>query len=164
MLSRALISLLILAAAFPALGEAITGRIVGITDGDTLTLLDTSNQQHKIRLAGIDSPEKGQDFGEKAKANLSALAFNKEASADCRKRDRNRRQICAVTVDGKDLGLEQVRAGMAWWYRQYVSEQTPQQRTEYEMAESEARARRLGLWSGKNPIPPWDWAHRKLEE
>lgn len=142
-----------------ARAEVITGRVVGIADGDTLTLLDATNQQHKIRLAGIDSPEKAQDFGQKAKTSLSAMAFNQQASADCRKRDRYQREVCVVSVGGKDVGLEQVRAGMAWWYRQYAAQQTAQERADYEHAEFNAKIHRFGLWNSKNPTPPWDWRH-----
>lgn len=113
--------------------------MVGITDGDTLSLLDSSNQQHKIRLAGIDAPEKRQPFGERSKTSLSALAFNQQATADCPKRDKYRREVCSVFVHGKDVGLEQIATGMAWWYRKYAKEQTPDQRADYEQAESSAR-------------------------
>lgn len=151
-------------AAFSAHAETIAGRIVGVTDGDTLTLLDSTNHRHVIHLAAIDSPEKNQDFGEKAKTALSAIAFNQEATADCHKRDKYRRESCVVSVRGKDVGLELVRAGMAWWYRQYVSEQTPQQRSDYEQAEFNAKIHRLGLWNSKNPIPPWDWRRGRFDE
>lgn len=106
------------------------------------------NQQHKIRLPGIDAPKKRQAFGEKSKANLAAMVYG--------------RSVCAVMVSGKDVGLEQVRTGMAWWYRKYAKEQPPEQRVEYEQAEDDARTRRLGLWVDKNPIPPWDWRRGKL--
>lgn len=145
--------------------ETITGRIVAITDGDTLTLLDTANQQHRIRLAGIDSPEKGQDFDARAKSALAALAFGNQASAECRKRDKYQRETCLVRIDGQDIGLEQVRAGMAWWYRPYISEQTAQERADYEQAEFNAKIHRLGLWNSKNPTPPWDWRREmRLDE
>lgn len=158
-----------MAALFLALPPAVqadvfSGRVIGVTDGDTLVLLDSAKQQHSIRLAGIDSPEKLQDFGEKAKSSLAALALEQEATADCQKRDRHRNEICRVSVAGKDLGLEQVRAGMAWWYRPFISEQSAQQRAAYEQAEFMAKARRLGLWSGRNPTPPWDWRRGQLDE
>jgi endonuclease YncB( thermonuclease family) len=143
--------------------DIVTGNVVAIADGDTLTLLDSSKQQHRIRLAGIDAPEKNQDFGQKSKANLSAMAFNRTASADCRKRDRYQREVCVVTVDGKDLGLEQIRVGMAWWYRKYAKEQSPQNRTDYEQAELIAKVRRHGLWDSKNQVPPWEWRRNRLE-
>ena len=152
-----LLFLLLISVRAPA--ETLTGRIVGVSDGDTLTLLDAKQVPHKIRVAGIDAPEKKQPFGEKAKASLSALAFNRTAEADCRKTDRYRRQVCVVFVGGKAVGLEQVKAGMAWWYRQYATEQTPQERIDYEHAESQAKRHRYGLWSGPNPTPPWEWRH-----
>lgn len=140
--------------------DELLGRVVAIADGDTLTLLDSNNTQHKIRIAGIDAPEKAQDFGQRSKTSLSALAFNQQATADCRKRDRYQREICVVIVGGKDVGLEQIRTGMAWWYRQYAAEQTAQERIDYELAEFNAKIHRLGLWSSKNPTPPWEWRHR----
>ena len=145
----------------PAQAEIITGRVVGVTDGDTLTLLDTSNQTHKIRLAGIDAPEKKQDFGQKAKVSLSALAYGRAARASCQKKDRYRRDVCVVSIDRKDVGLEQVRTGLAWWYRQYAREQTPQERIDYEKAEQGAKKRGVGLWNSKAPLPPWDWRHKR---
>ena len=161
---RSLVIVLSLLTTVSAHAEIITGRVVGIADGDTLTLLDATHQQHKIRLIGIDAPEKAQDFGQKAKTSLSAMAFNQDATAECRKRDRYRREICVVSVGGKDVGLEQVRMGMAWWYRQFAKEQTTQERTDYEQAEFMAKIHRYGLWTSKNPIPPWDWRHGRSAE
>ena len=103
------------------------------------------------------APEKKQPFGGKAKTSLSALAYNRTAEADCRKIDRFRRKVCVVFVGGKDVGLEQIKAGMAWWYRQYAKEQTPQERINYENAETLAKRNRYGLWNGTNPTPPWEW-------
>ena len=143
----------------PACAEIITGRVVGVTDGDTLTLLDSSNQTHKIRLAGIDAPEKNQDFGQKAKAGLSELAYGRAGTASCQKKDRYRRDVCVVKVNGKDVGLEQIRTGLAWWYRQYAKEQTRQERVDYEKAEQDAKNRHLGLWSSNAPMPPSEWRH-----
>jgi endonuclease YncB( thermonuclease family) len=134
----------------------LQGRIVGVADGDTVTLLDSSNQQHKIRLKGIDAPESHQAFGQKSKSNLSALVFNREVVAECGKQDKYRRDVCVIKVDGKDANEAQVAAGMAWWYRDYAREQTTQQRTEYEAAEFNAKIRRLGLWADTNPVPPWE--------
>lgn len=141
--------------------DAIRGRVVGIADGDTLTLLDDSDQQHKIRIGGIDAPEKRQPFGQRSKENLSRLAFSKPAEATCPKRDRYQREVCTVTVDGRDIGLEQIRAGLAWWYRKYAKEQPPLQRVDYEQAESSARQQRVGIWADGEPIPPWEFRHPK---
>ncbi len=105
--------------------ETLTGRVIGITDGDTFTVLDANNQQFKIRLAGIDAPEtskshhhpeRGQAFGERLKQSLSKLAFGKIAIIDWKKRHRER-LIGKVTIDGVDISLAQTKNGMAWWYR-----------------------------------------------
>ena len=148
----------------PAHADIISGRVVANTDGNTLTLLDATNRRHKVRLAGIDAPELAQDFGQKARTNLSALAFNRQAVADCREFDRYQRELCLVTVSGKDIGLEQVRNGMAWLYPKFSVDQTPQARADYEQAEFQAKIRRFGLWNSKNPTPPWVWRHGLPEE
>lgn len=138
-------------------GETITGLVVGISDGDTLTLLDAGNHQHKIRLAGIDAPESKQAFGQASKKHLSGLVFNREVSLDCGKTDRYKRRVCVVNVGGRDANLAQIEAGMAWWYRKYQGEQTARQREDYEAAEGQARAAGRGLWQEPTPIPPWDF-------
>jgi endonuclease YncB( thermonuclease family) len=141
--------------------QTISGFVTAITDGDTLFLLDAQKQQHKIRIAGIDAPEKVQAFGSKSTANLGRLAFNKNAVAECPKTDRYGRLVCKVTVAGQDVGLQQVADGMAWWFRKYSKEQSQQDQADYEQAETMAKLRRLGLWGDANPVPPWDW--RKLK-
>lgn len=159
-MSHFLLVLVSILLALPASSAELIGRIVGITDGDTLTLLDAARQQHKIRLAGIDAPESHQPFGQRSKTNLSALAFNKEVIADCTKVDKYKRLICKVAVNGIDINLEQVKAGMAWHYKQYAREQTLRDREDYEVAEFNAKIRRFGLWADKNPEPPWEWRKR----
>jgi endonuclease YncB( thermonuclease family) len=144
-------------AAAPAYARDFGGRVVGIQDGDTVTILDASKQQHRIRIAGIDAPEKAQAFGAAAKENLARLAFGKHADVRCSKRDRYGREVCNVYVDARDLGLEQVRSGHAWWYREYAREQAPEDRKVYATAESDARGARRGLWHDASPTPPWDW-------
>lgn len=154
-----LLALVLVAGATHA-GE-LHGRVVGVADGDTITVLDGNQQQHKIRLSGIDAPEKSQPFGAKSKSNLSALVFDRQVTLQCGKQDRYRREVCVVYVDGQDANLEQIKAGMAWWYRHYAKEQKPDDRALYEEAEFHAKIRRLGLWSDKNPTPPWDFRHPK---
>lgn len=143
-----------------ASAATISGIVVGVSDGDTLTLLDANRQQHKIRLKGIDAPEAHQPFGQKSKSNLSAMVFNRQIMADCGKTDKYRREICKIIANGLDINLEQVRAGMAWHYKQYAREQSPQDREDYEVAEFNAKIQRLGLWNDKNPVPPWEWRKR----
>ncbi len=158
--SISLVSVFLFLAA-PVHADQIRGFVIGISDGDTLTVLDHNRQQHKIRLKGIDAPESHQAYGQKSKTALAALVFNKEILAECGKRDKYRREICTIIVDGQDVNLEQVNTGMAWWYRDYAREQSQQDREDYEIAEFNARIRRLGLWADQNPVPPWEWRKRK---
>ncbi len=116
---KALVCLL-LALACTANAETITGLVVGIADGDTITVLDADKVQHKIRLAGIDAPEKKQPFGNRSKESLSALAFDKTVNVETSKRDRYGRQIGKVLVNGRDVNLVQVERGMAWFYRRAI--------------------------------------------
>ena len=152
-----------------AQGETLTGIVVGVSDGDTITVLDAERQQHKIRLSGIDAPEKAQPFGQRSKENLSRLVFNKEVAVEWTKRDRYTRIVGKVMVQpsncptcGKtlDAGHAQITVGLAWWYRKYANEQTLQDRGRYDSDELEAKARRVGLWRDIDPMPPWDWRHR----
>ena len=140
--------------------DTITGRVVGVSDGDTITVLDREKTQHKVRLAGIDAPESKQAFGQASKKHLSDLVYDRDVSLDCGKTDKYKREVCVVMVDGHDANLAQVAAGMAWWYRKYQREQTAQQRTDYEAAETVARGGRVGLWQDGDPEPPWEWRHR----
>lgn len=137
--------------------ETLTGRVVGIADGDTLTLLDASKTQHKIRLAGIDSPEKGQAFGQVCKKSLSDLAYDRVAAVESSKLDRYGRVIGKVLVGGQDVNLEQVRRGCGWHYKKYQNEQSLEDRLSYNRAEEEARNNRVGLWADSAPVAPWDW-------
>lgn len=154
--------------ALTAQGAELEGKVVGVSDGDTVTVLDASKTQHKIRVAGIDAPEKGQDFGQRSKESLSALVFGKAVRLEWSKEDRYGRKVAKVWVaelgclqpscpKTLDAGLAQLTVGMAWWYRQYASEQSPEDRERYAFAETEAQARRVGLWRDVSPVPPWDW-------
>ena len=149
-----LVFLLTLASA--AVGaEALEGRVYSIVDGDTLMVIDGSNRQREIRLLGIDAPWVTQAFGQNARTALSALAANQVLSAECRRL--GTQDVCRVRIGGKDVALELVRAGMAWWYPQHASLQTDRERADYQQAEFTAKIRRFGLWNAKNPVPPWQW-------
>lgn len=161
----AFLLLLLLQFAFagsPALAETLTGTVVRIADGDTLTILDRDHRQHRIRLAGIDAPERKQAFYEVSKQNLAKLAFGRVARIEWRKHDRYSRIVGNVWVGGEDLGLLQVRAGLAWWYRDYAREQSPADRKLYEAAELGARQQRLGLWRDAVPVEPKLWRHPRM--
>lgn len=137
----------------------LNGLIVGVTDGDTVTLLDKAQVQHKIRLAGIDAPEKKQAFGMRSKENLSDLVFNRQVTVETGKTDRYGREVGVVFVSGKDANLEQVRQGLAWHYKAYQKEQSETDKALYAHAEVEARAAKRGLWRDAEPVPPWEFRH-----
>jgi endonuclease YncB( thermonuclease family) len=156
----------------PVAAEVLLGRVVGVSDGDTITVLDDQRQAHKIRVAGIDAPEKAQPFGQRSKVNLSSLVFNRDVEVVGNKRDRYGRTVAKILVAESgctapdcpkiiDAGLMQVMAGLAWWYRAYAKDQSPQDRLRYEAAEADARQWQVGLWQDSGPTPPWEWRHRK---
>ncbi len=155
---------LALASAASAAASTLTGRVVGVSDGDTVTVLDASKRTHKVRLLGIDSPEKKQPFGERAKQSLSDLVFDKQVSVEGGKQDRYGRSLGKIMLDGQDINLEQIRRGMAWHYRQYARDQSPQDRAAYAEAENAARSKRVGLWQDANPVPPWSFRREGREQ
>ena len=148
-----------------------TGKVVAVADGDTITVL-RDHEQVKIRLAGIDAPEKAQPFGERAKQNMSRLVFGKEVRVDDRKKDRYGRTIGRVWVASDecrqvdcpktlDAGMALLTVGLAWHYKRFENEQPPEEREQYSLAEDEAHAKRAGLWRDAEPVAPWDWRKSK---
>lgn len=139
----------------------IEGRVVSVADGDTVTVLDADKVQHKIRLSGIDAPEKKQPFGQRSKESLSDLVFNKTVMVDTDKKDRYGREVGKILVGGIDANLEQVTRGFAWHYKTYEREQSANDRRLYDFAENEAKTARRGLWQDADPVPPWDFRKAK---
>jgi endonuclease YncB( thermonuclease family) len=151
-------SIILLAIAFGiAQAAELNGHVLSVADGDTITILDSSKMQHRIRLAGIDAPERGQPFGNRSRENLARWVGGQSVVVDWHKRDQYGRLVGVVLAQGHDVNLEQVRAGFAWWYREYAREQSVQDRASYSAAETEARSARRGLWSDAEPVPPWEW-------
>jgi micrococcal nuclease len=148
----ATVVLLILARdAIPA-ADDFSGKVVGVHDGDTITVL-MDRTRVKIRLFEIDCPETGQEFGSRAKLATSGLAFGKVVTVHSRRNDRYGRTVADVVLpDGRTLNHELVRRGLAWWFRKYAPKDASLARLE-----AEARAARVGLWSQPDPTPPWDW-------
>jgi micrococcal nuclease len=144
---RSLVLLALLAS--PAL--ALEGKVVGVVDGDTIDVLDGDKKQHRIRFDGIDAPERGQPFSNRAKSTLSDLVFGKTVRVDTEGPDKYDRTIGRVYVDGRDVGLAMLEAGVAWHYTKY------DQSKKYADGQKSARAARRGLWTDKNAIPPWEW-------
>jgi endonuclease YncB( thermonuclease family) len=139
--------ILILSALFLAANaqpQTITGKVVGVSDSDTITVLDDQKRQHKIRLDGIDAPESSQDFGSRAKQSLSDLVFGKTVTVISSKRDRYGRVLGKVTLGGKNINLEQINRGMAWFYRHYAGELSRDDAVAYERAENDAKTSKRG--------------------
>lgn len=155
---------LLLAALFiPLTAQAaeITGRVVSIADGDTLTVLDTANTQHKIRLSEIDAPEighgankPGQPFGQRSKQSLADMCFQQPATVRVVDTDRYGRIVGRVTCGSQDANAQQVQRGMALVYRKYARDQS------LFAIEDEARSAKRGLWADPNQIPPWEWRRK----
>ena len=152
--------MLVLLFPFGVSADTLNGKVVKITDGDTLVVLDADNTQHKIRLSGIDAPETNQPFGKRSKEALSALVAGQWVEVDWHKHDRYGRIVGKVIAQGKDVNLAQIRMGMAWWYRKYADEQSRVDQGLYAAAEAKARMTGVGLWKDKDPIAPWDWRKR----
>lgn len=147
-----------------ALAETYIGRVVGVTDGDTVTVLDASRTEHKVRLSGIDAPEKRQPFGAASKEGLSSSVFGKAVTVEFSKVDRYGREIGKVMVGEVNANLSQVSRGLAWHYKHYEREQSPEERTTYAAVEARARRDRVGVWSQDGAIPPWDFRKSVREE
>lgn len=153
-LTRWIVLALLIGLQWVAHADVLLGRVVGVSDGDTISVLDENKQRHVIRLMGIDAPEKAQAFGHKAKQSLSELVFDRYVSITWFKRDRYGRTVGQVRVDNTDLCLEQIKRGFAWHYKQYEREQSEEDRSRYADAEKEARNARIGLWVDDKPTEP----------
>lgn len=146
-----------------AAAAQLTGKVIGVLDGDTIEVLDSSKHPHRVRLTVIDAPEKAQPFGQRAKEHLSDLVFGKQVEVQGGKTDKYGRTVGKVIVNGADANLAQVAAGFAWHYKEYAPEQTPNERALYAQAEEGARAARA-VWRDPRPMAPWEWRHSGKDE
>ncbi|MCI0523811.1 MAG: thermonuclease family protein [Acidobacteria bacterium] len=142
----------------PALAQdrTIIGKVIVVADGDTITVIDKADMQYKIRLGGIDAPEQDQAFGDKARKSLSDLIYSRTVTVTVSNTVRDGLAVGKVKLNGKDINLEQIRRGFAWFYRQYEKELSQVEANAYELAEADARDRGRGLWASPGPIPPWE--------
>jgi endonuclease YncB( thermonuclease family) len=139
----------------PPAGERLYGRVVRVTDGDTLTLRTSLSEKHIIRLHGIDAPERDQNHGAAALRHLWRLVYGRQVAVVIEDHDDYGRLVGTVYLEGQDVNLAMVSGGHAWWYRQYAKA-----RTDLAGAEAAARGSGTGLWSGGNAVPPWTWRRR----
>ena len=167
---RIIIQFVLLLSLGAAQAETITGRVIKVTDGDTVDILDASFAKHHVRLSGIDAPEKDQPFGNRGQQKLFDLVFGQEVVFDWRKLDVHQRSggkvlvspaNCKSCEQSIDAGLAVLQAGLAWHYKQYEREQSDSDRILYAQAEVAARKWLLGLWADQLSIPSWDWRREK---
>lgn len=139
--------------------QSLTGKVIAIADGDTIRVLDSSNQQHKIRLFEIDAPETGQAFGTKSREALGSKLHDKTVRIEWKERDQYDRIHGKVYIDDRWINREMVADGWAWHYKHYSKSK------ELADAEIAARNQRIGLWADAHPVPPWQyrWQQREAE-
>ena len=145
---------------FQVQADTLLGKVINVADGDTITVLDDTHTQHKIRLTGIDAPEKRQAFGNVSKQSLADMVAGQPVAVEWVKADRYGRKLGKVLLAGQDANLVQIKRGLAWHYKQYQREQSPPDQQSYAAAEIEARAAKLGLWRDADPMPPWEFRHK----
>jgi endonuclease YncB( thermonuclease family) len=169
-----ILSLISLILYSPAFADVLQGKVVKVADGDTVTIVDDNGKKHRIRLMGIDAPEKDQPYGKESTQSLIGLVSGKVVTIEYQKRDRYKRIIGKVLVDPPgevfcmaldcikkiDAGLEQIRRGLAWHYKKYQMEQSLEDRRLYSEAESVTKEKKLGLWIDDEPMPPWKWRRK----
>jgi endonuclease YncB( thermonuclease family) len=131
--------------------QSVTGRVIGVRDGDSITVLAPGNEQLKVRLEGIDAPELKQPFSQQSKQALSDFVFSKTVVLQVTGKDRYKRTLAVVMVEGVNVNLEMVRRGFAWRFDKYSKD------AELLAAQEEAKAGRQGLWRDPEPVPPWEW-------
>ncbi|WP_027358057.1 thermonuclease family protein [Desulforegula conservatrix] len=137
---------------------ALEGKVVGISDGDTVTVLTPEKQQIKVRLYGVDCPESHQDYGQKAKQFTSDLVFSKTVDLEKIDTDRYGRTVGVIKVGNTVLNEELLKNGFAWYYGQYCKKPFCSQ---WQQLESQAKSKKAGLWAGNSPVAPWDFRKNK---
>ena len=147
-----------------SLAEELIGKVIKVSDGDTITVLDSNNQKHKIRLKGIDAPESQQAFGDISTQSLSELVYDKEVLVTWDKKDKYYRILGKVIADDRDVNYEQLKKGLAWYYKQYEKDLNDEDKKKYSEAEEWARNYTEGLWADSNSIPPWEFRRKGKQQ
>ena len=166
--------LLVLSGFFLSAGlwaSEIVGKVIAVSDGDTITVLAPGNKPTKIRLAGIDAPESKQPFGQKSRQHLADMVFGKEVRVQVVNKDRYGRIVGVVYLpqtmpNGEiliDVDLAQIESGHAWAYRDYLRSLPTGKADSYLAAEKSAKTNKQGLWVEKEPDPPWEWRKEQRE-
>jgi len=140
--------------------DTLLGKVIQVANGDTITVLDETNTQHKIRLIGIDAPEKRQAFANASKQSLAEQVAGQSVAVEWIKVDRYERKLGKVLLAGVDCNLVQIKRGLAWHYKQYQWEQSQTDQQSYAADEIGARGVKLGIWRDADPMAPWDFRRK----
>lgn len=157
-ISLALIALLPLTLFAKEPIATLSGKVVKVSDGDTVTILDSEKVQHKIRLYGIDTPEKKQDFGEAAREHLANLIAGKEVYVLVYDIDRYGRNVGVIQYETAIINAIMLKDGYAWLYEQYCKKPFCKS---WQGLEEAAKLAKLGLWQNPESVPPWEWRRKK---
>lgn len=169
-LAGAILAGTLLGVAHAAQADVLIGRVIRVIDGDTILVDNPNGPRQSVRIAGIDAPEPAQPYGRESREYLSRLVSVGDVRADCPKLDHRTSVVCKVSAYPTDcptcgrtidVGMAQIMAGMAWWYRRYEFEQSPKERNLYEAAEKTARDNGRGLWADQKPVAPWEWRRER---
>jgi endonuclease YncB( thermonuclease family) len=155
---------LCLVASVAQAAESLRARVVSVTDGDTVTVITPAKKKMKVRLGGIDAPDKKQPFGKAAKAALSDLVKGRDVDLIGSKPDRREPFVAKIIHEGRDVNLELLRMGLAWCHVKFPEEQSVEDGEVYAAAESDARDAGLRLWSDFGAVPPWEWTKAAAAE
>jgi endonuclease YncB( thermonuclease family) len=157
---KKLVFIILLFFSLLSFAEELIGKVIKVSDGDTISVLDSNNQKHKVRLKGIDAPESQQMYGDISTQSLSELVYDKEVLITWDKKDKYYRILGKVIVDGRDVNYEQLKKGLAWYYKQYEKDLSDEDKKKYSEAEEWSRNYTEGLWADSNSIPPWEFRHK----
>ena len=160
---KIIIALILAVVSCTSFADQLEGKVIKVTDGDTVNVLTSDNETHKIRLSGIDAPEKKQAFGNRSKQALAELIDGKIVTVDYNKLDKYQREVGKIMFNGQDVNLRQIKLGLAWHYKKYEKEQDVEDRSIYANAEYIAQVVKAGLWGDNNPVPPWDFRKHKRD-
>jgi len=142
----------------PAVATAAEGRVIRVADGDKITVQALDQRRITIRLQGIDAPERTMAYSQISRRHLHDLVMGKVVTFDPEKLDRHGRTVAVVRLqDDTDVCLKQIEAGLAWRFKRFGLEQSPDDRAAYGAAEAIAKAARRGLWRDESPVPPWEF-------
>ena len=161
---KIIIALILALTSCTSFADQLVGKVIKVTDGDTVNVLTSDFETHRIRLSGIDAPEKRQAFGSRSKQALAGLIDGKTVNVEYNKLDKYQRVVGKITFNGQDVNLRQIKLGLAWHYKKYEKEQDVEDRSIYANAEYLAQRDKLGLWYDGNPIAPWDFRKQKREK